>query len=159
MKKLLLAMILFPALAGAQLPEKPVPVVDREFKADLGALGAGWTLDAVSTHHVLSDPRGYENGVFFHGSRSTAKVMGAWALTDTGSAFAGYLWKKHVRNRYLHPFWRAWLLVPAFGHIEAAVGNWTLPDERGVTWPGTGHSGLLKSLRRHPSDNPGGFHD
>ena len=118
----------------AILPDKPEPQIqtksrtaDREFWIEAGALGAGWTLDTVSTAKVLSENSGmHEVGGLFHGSRSTAKVMGAWAAVDVGAAVAAYEWKKHVHNRYLHPLWRAPMFVGTIGHDQAAVGNWSV---------------------------------
>jgi hypothetical protein len=108
------------------LPSKPQPTADREYWINVAAEGAGWTMDTISTHHVLSIPSAYEGGLFFRGSRSTAKVMGAWAAADIGSALVGYEWKRHVHNHYLHPFWRAFLLVPAEEHERSAIHNWRL---------------------------------
>lgn len=128
MKTLAIVLLLCAATVGAQ--DKPIPAArfnseSREFKIDLAAMGVGWTLDTISTHQLFAaHPDFSEQGGLFNGSRSTPKIMCAWLAVDAGSAFIGYEWKNHVRNRWLHPFWRAWLIVPAVGHTQAAVGNW-----------------------------------
>ena len=122
-----------PALAAenAILPDKPEPqgrvVADRDFWIEAGAVGAAWTADAVSTHDLFAThANAYEGGGLFNGSRSTAKVMAAWAGVDMGMGFAAYEWKNHVRNRYLHPLWRAFLVAPITWHIQAAQHNFAL---------------------------------
>jgi hypothetical protein len=128
MKKLTLFLALLASPLYAQsLPSKPQPqrTADHEFWIDVGSMTAGWTMDTVSTHDAFSaSPARHEGGLLFYGSRSTAKVMGAWAAVDAGSAIVGYEWKKHVHNRYLHPFWRAFLIVPAEEHTRSAIHNW-----------------------------------
>jgi hypothetical protein len=138
MKRLLLlvALCALPCFAGetAILPDKPEPQVqakvrmaDREFWIEAGALGTAWTLDAISTHSAFSaNPTRHEEGGLFNGSRSVGKIMGAWAAVDIGATVAAYEWKKHVKNRYLHPLWRVPMLVGTIGHDRAAIGNWTL---------------------------------
>jgi hypothetical protein len=131
---LLLFVLGVPCFAAdtAILPDKPQPqtavhVADKEFWIEASALGAAWTLDTVSTAKSFSDNSSmHEVGQLYHGSRSTAKVMGAWAAVDLGAAVAAYEWKKHVRNRYLHPLWRVPMLVGTIGHDQAAIGNWSV---------------------------------
>jgi hypothetical protein len=111
------------------LPDKPVPVekprtADREFLIEAGSMGAAWTFDAVTTHDVFAANAGYhEVGNFFPGSRSTAKVMGAWAAVDVAAAVVAYEWKGHVKNRYLHPLWRVPMALRATDHVQAGIGN------------------------------------
>ncbi|SRR6266700_264758 len=140
MKRLLLVFMALsaPCFAAntAILPNKPEPqyqgkvhAADREFWIEAGALGTAWTLDAVSTHQAFAaGPHRSEAGMFFKGSRSVLEIMGAWAAVDIGAAVTAYEWKKHVRNRYLHPLWRIPMLVGAIGHDQAAIGNWTLSN-------------------------------
>ena len=122
-----------PCFAQSVLPNKPEPqpaghVVDKEFLVEVGAMGATWTADTISTHDSFAaNPWHHETGPFFNGSRSTVKVMAAWGAIDVGAAVAGYEWKKHVHNRYLHPLWHAFMLQRIDGHAEAAIHNWTLP--------------------------------
>lgn len=119
------------------LPVKPEPsghvrVADREFIADIVALGVGWGLDTASTHSRFSWCNAHpehridcsEEGGFFDGTRDTAKIMGAWAAADLAAVVVSYEWKKHVHNKWLHPLWRAPLLIGAQGHVRAAIGNW-----------------------------------
>lgn len=117
------------------LPDKPQPqpsgkirnAEDREFWIEAGALGSAWTLDTISTHDSFAAKSSrYEIGGFFNGSRSVPKIMGAWAAVDVGAVVVSYEWKKHVRNRYLHPLWRVPLLVGTVEHDRAAVANWSL---------------------------------
>lgn len=74
----------------------------------------------------LRPPRTATSWYLFPGSRSTAQVMGAWAAVDVGAAVAGYEWKKHVRNRYLHPLWHAFMLYRIDEHAGAAIHNQAL---------------------------------
>jgi hypothetical protein len=114
------------------LPDKPearyaagkVHTADREYWIEAGAFATAWTLDGISTHNA--DPRAREAGIFFPGTRSTAKIMGAWAAVDIGAAVVSYEWKKHVRNRFLHPLWRVPMLAGTFGHDYSAIGNFSL---------------------------------
>jgi hypothetical protein len=107
-------------------PDKPKPVVDHAFIIATAALGTAWTLDTVSTHQWMVGPAWHhEVGAFFPGSRSTPKIMGAWAAVDIGAVVISYEWKKHVRNRYLHPLWQVLLIDRTSEHTMAAIGNWT----------------------------------
>jgi hypothetical protein len=119
----------FAQSVSQNLPDKPQPagrVADREFWAEAGAMGAVWTADTVSTHDYFAKyPTHYEVGYLFPGSRSTAKVMGAWAAVDVGAAVAAYEWKKRVHNRYLHPLWHVFMLQRIDAHVQGAVGNFT----------------------------------
>lgn len=114
----------------AILPDKPVPVVkvktlDKEFIIDVAAVGAAWTMDTVSTHqYFVTVPRTHEVGGLFDGSRSTPKIMTAWAGIDAAVVIGSYEWKKHVHNKYLHPLWRAGLLFRTEAHTQAAFYNW-----------------------------------
>jgi len=113
------------------LPDKPEPqaqmVGDKDFWIGVGAVGAAWTVDAVSTHELFAaHANAYEGGGLLNGSRSTAKVMAAWAGVDAGMGFAAYEWKNHVHNRYLHPLWRAFFVAPIVWHIQAAQHNFTV---------------------------------
>lgn len=111
-------------LRSERLPARGAFAVRNEFWIEAGALGAAWSADTVSTHELLAaNPNVYEVGGLFNGSRSTPKVMAAWAGVDLGMGFAAYEWKNHVHNRLLHPFWRAFLAVPIEWHIQAAVHN------------------------------------
>lgn len=132
--------------AGAQeLPaapgREPAPAgqyaESREFRIDTAALTVAWTLDTISTYQTP----GLENGIFFRGSRSTAKPMAAWAAVGIGAAAISYEWKRHVHNRFLHPLWRVPLLIGAECHTRAAIGNWTLhavQGDRGAAMPPRG---------------------
>jgi hypothetical protein len=126
MRALMLFFLFATSVFAQDLPSKPQPqpIADHEYWIDVAAMGAGWTMDTISTHRVLSIPGAYEGGLLFPGSRSTAKVMGTWAAVDVGSAIVGYEWKRHVHNKWLHPFWRAFLLVPAKEHTRSAIHNW-----------------------------------
>ena len=129
---------------GAQdLPDKPQPQpAGREFWIDTAALATTWTLDTVSTAQAFGEsPTHHETGFLFTGSRSTAKVMGAWAALDVAMAATGYEWKRHIHNRYLHPLWRVPMLWRVEGHMSAAVGNWTLPQPTKPTPFGAGGNG------------------
>jgi hypothetical protein len=140
MKRLLFIFVVFsaPCFAAntAILPDKPEPqyqakvhTANREFWIEAGALGTAWTLDTVSTHNAFAaNSTRHEAGYLFKGSRSVPKIMGAWAAVDIGAAVAAYEWKKHVKNRYLHPLWRVPMLVGTMEHDQAAAGNWTLRD-------------------------------
>lgn len=114
----------------AFLPDKPQPtahvrVADREFRIDVALLAASWTFDTITTHEGRKgNPSVHEAGLLFNGSRSTPKVMSAWAAVDVGAVVLSYEWKKHIRNRWLHPLWRVPLLVGAAGHTQTAIGNW-----------------------------------
>jgi hypothetical protein len=119
----------FAQSVSQNLPDKPQPagrVADREFWAEAGAMGAAWTADTITTAHDFSQsPLDHEGGYLFNGSRSTAKVMGAWAAVDVGAAVAAYEWKKRVHNRYLHPLWHVFMLQRIDAHVQGAVGNFT----------------------------------
>jgi len=114
------------------LPDKPEPryvagkvrTADHEYWIEAGAFAAAWTLDGISTQ--TADPRAREAGLFFPGTRSTAKIMGAWAAVDIGAAVVAYEWKKHVRNRFLHPLWRVPMPAGTVGHDYSAIGNFSL---------------------------------
>ena len=128
---LLAAVPCFGQAAFQEKPAKPQPVhhsadrtADAVYWVEVGAMAAAWTADTVSTHDFFaSTPNGHEAGYLFPGSRSTARVMGAWAAVDVGAAVAGYEWKKHVRNRYLHPLWHAFMLYRIDEHAGAAIHN------------------------------------
>lgn len=100
---------------------------DRDCWIDASTMVAAWTVDAVSTHELFAaHANSYEGGGLFNGSRSTAKVMAAWAGVDAGMGFAAYEWKNHVHNRYLHPLWRAFFVAPIVWHLQAAQHNFTV---------------------------------
>lgn len=125
--KLLTILLLAAVSANSQsLPDKPQPrTVNAEFWIETGALATAWTLDTVSTHQAfVSSPYRREAGGLFNGSRSTPKVMGAWAAVDVAAVLTSYEWKRHVHNKWLHPLWRVLLLVGAEQHTQAAIGNW-----------------------------------
>ncbi len=165
MKRFLLLFIVLsaPCFAAdtAILPDKPEPqyqgkihTADREFWIETAAFGTAWTLDGISTHNA--DPRAREAGIFFHGSRSTIKIMGAWAAVDVGAAVVAYEWKKHVRNRYLHPLWRVPMLAGTLGHDYSAIGNWSLgkgmvPMETTTGLPGSSTAPDLRVRQIAPS--------
>lgn len=114
------------------LPDKPQPrpaaaerVADVPYWMEVGIMAAAWTADANSTHQALSQNSGnVEMGPLLHGSRSTVKIMGAWAAVDLGAAVAGYEWKKHVHNRVLHPLWHVFMVERIVGHANSAASNW-----------------------------------
>jgi hypothetical protein len=131
-----------PMFAQAQnniLPDKPEPqfaehvhgrTADREFWVASASVGTGWLLDTLSTsqsfnwcnqHHRTGC---VESGVFFNGTRSTAKIGGTLAALDVAAIVASYEWKKHVHNKWLHPLWRVPLLYSSQAHTRAAIGNW-----------------------------------
>lgn len=114
--------------ADAIKPDKPEPrTINTEFKIEAAALATAWTADTISTHQWIQHcPTCYEVGGLFNGSRSTAKIMGAWALVDLGTGIIAYEWKKHVRNRYLHELWRVPMLIQAGGHLQAVGHNASL---------------------------------
>jgi len=125
MKTLLIALCLCASVAKAQaLPAVRVPSEDNEFRVDVAAVGTAWTMDTISTHMSHTDPTAYEHGQLFNGSRSTPKIMGAWAVVDVGAIILSHEWKLHVTNKWLHPLWRVPLLVSAGGHGYAAIDNW-----------------------------------
>ena len=123
-----LALLCSVAAQADTLPDKPQPqprTADKEFWVCTSALATAWTLDTISTHQSFAThPHAYEVGGLFNGSRSVPKIMGAWAAVDIGAVVLSYEWKKHVRNRYLHPLWRVPLLIGAEGHTRAAINNW-----------------------------------
>ena len=126
---ILIVMLLLASSANAQ----SVPHEDREFGMDTVALGAAWTMDTLSTHQSFARCSScIESGGLFDGSRSTAKIMGAWALVDLGAVIVSYEWKRHVRNRWLHPLWRVPLLVGTEEHARAASGNWLALAKEGT---------------------------
>src|SRR5579863_610814 len=108
-------------------PAGHVHVIDHEFIIDTIGMSAAWTADTVSTAQVwrrcLSCTEG---GLLFTNSRSTPKIMGAWAAVDIAAVVTSYEWKKHVHNRWLHPLWRVPLLCRIEGHTAAAISNWQL---------------------------------
>jgi hypothetical protein len=139
MKRFLLLFVILSAPCFAAdpsiLPDKPEPryaagkvhTADREYWIEAGAFATAWTLDTVSTHDAFAvSTTRHENGGLFNGSRSVPKIMGAWAAVDIGAAVTAYEWKKHVKNRYLHPLWRVPMLVGTFGHDRSAIQNWSL---------------------------------
>jgi hypothetical protein len=110
---------------GQDLPKKPEPTINTEFKIEAVVMGAAWLADTVSTHDwIRACPTCVETGGLFNGSRSTPKIMGAWAAVDIGSGVLAYEWKKHVHNKYLHPLWRIPMIIRTEGHTSAAIGNW-----------------------------------
>jgi hypothetical protein len=127
---LLLCLAAMPCFAN-ELPIKPEPqprahtAANREFWVEAGAMGAAWTMDTVSTSQLFAG-RSYkhETGWIYYGSRSTPKIMGTWAAIDLGTLVIAYEWKRHVRNRYLNPLWRAPMAWRTFGHTQSAFGNW-----------------------------------
>lgn len=149
---LVLALTVVPARAAdtAILPDKPEPVAkvrtaDKEFWIETGGMAAAWTADTITTHNSFAEnPAHHEVGELFTGTRSTAKVMGAWALIDIAAGITAYEWKGHITNRYLHPLWRLPVLLRSEDHIQSGIGNLTLPVEAGkqpartlpVTLPG-----------------------
>ncbi len=110
-----------------ELPSKPEPrTADREFWIATSAMTAAWTMDTISTHQSsVAHPTYHETGYLFTGSRSTPKIMGAWAIVDVGAVVLAYEWKRHVKNKYLHPLWRVPMGQRIFAHTDAAIGNWT----------------------------------
>lgn len=128
-----LVVVLFSSLLALadEMPLKPEPVarvkaVDREFIAEIAAMSVAWTLDTISTQQAFeSHPNFVEKGYLFTGTRSTAKVAGAWAAVDVGAAVLAYEWKRHVHNRYLHPLWRSFMLQRAYAHSLGAAQNWS----------------------------------
>jgi hypothetical protein len=125
------------------LPDKPQPHInshhktefagksyghtaDREFKIQVAGMVTAWTLDTIATQQGFNqDSRRIEHGGLFNGSRSTAEVMGAWAVIDLGVAVGSYEWKRHVHNKYLHLFWRVPMMSSSYIHTNAAIGDWT----------------------------------
>lgn len=105
-------------------PDNPRPKGDLEFKLEAGALAGAWTADTISTQELWGRCRGcFEAGGFFNGTRQTARIEGAWAAVDAGSLLLAYEWRRHIRNRWLKPFWRAPLLVRVGCHGAAAWSN------------------------------------
>jgi hypothetical protein len=134
MRYLIAIFLLITGTARAQdLPEKPQPrTADAHFWLEVGAMGAAWTMDTVSTHQLWQRCTGcIEDGGFFNGERSTAKSQAAWGGIDVAALMLGYEWKKHVHNRYLHPLWRVPMLYRSEAHAQAAIGNWTLDLHNG----------------------------
>jgi len=118
----------FAQTVSGEKPDKPQPrIADTAYLVELGAMGATWTADTISTHNSFAaNPGRVEGGPFFNGSRSTTKVMAAWGTVDVGAAVAAYEWKKYVHNHYLHPLWHVFMLQRIDGHVESSVYNWTL---------------------------------
>ena len=97
---------------------------DKEFWLSTAVVAASWSADVVTTSQSFARCRTcVENGGLFNGSRSTPKIMGAWAAVDIGAVVVSYEWKQHVHNRYLHPLWRVPLYVRVEGHTQAAFHN------------------------------------
>jgi hypothetical protein len=136
---MIIALLSLPVFAN-DLPEAPkpmfstapaarVPTLDKEFIIEAVALATAWTADTISTHQWIQHcPTCYEVGGLFNGSRSTAKIMGAWALVDLGTGIVAYEWKKHVKNRYLHELWRVPMLVQTEGHTQSVIHNSTIQE-------------------------------
>lgn len=115
-----------PAARAAELPSKPEPA-GPEYWSSVAALGIAWGMDTESTadlYHRL--PNASEGGGLFDGSRSTPKIMAAWAGIDVGAMVGAYEWKRHVHNRYLHPLWRIPAIVGTQGHVRSAISNWRI---------------------------------
>lgn len=139
LSSIVIALLVVTGSAHAQLIAKPHRTVDREFIADSIALAGAWTADTISTQQRWSwcdrtygtayspAPDCYEGGGFFNNTRDLGRVMGAWAAVDVASAVVSYEWKKHVRNKWLHPLWRVPFVVQIEIHATAAAGNWRLP--------------------------------
>lgn len=127
----LIALLAVPCFADT-LPDKPRPqpaahvstVETKLYWAEVGTMAAAWTADTITTHQAFSaNPATHEGGPFFPGTRSTAKVMGAWAAIDVGAAVAAYEWKQHVHNRYLHPLWHVFMAERIYGHVGGTEIN------------------------------------
>lgn len=117
-----------PAMAQG-LPDKPKPVIDREFKIQVISLGAAYTFDVLSTKHWLANCpqtnlKCVERGYFGNGTRSMPKITLELAAFDGAMVVLAYEWKKHVRNKYLHPLWRIPMLYQVQAHTMAAVGSY-----------------------------------
>jgi hypothetical protein len=107
--------------AGSVLPDNPKPKAGTEFKLELATMAAAWTTDTITTQRAFEHCANCtEQGGLFNGSRNTAKIMGAWALVDAGCAIGALEWKRHVNNRYLHPFWRVPMLARMAFHAQGA---------------------------------------
>jgi hypothetical protein len=128
-------MVLFALCAlqgGAQaqeLPFKPLPQgIDREFIIENAAMWTSFATDTYTTHHDFATYSfAHEGGYLFTGSRSTVKVMGAWAAVDIGATILSYEMKRHITNKYLHPLWRVPLILETAGHTQATFENMRKP--------------------------------
>lgn len=115
----------------SMLPAGHVRIADREFWTYTAIEGGSWLTDTISTRQGFAwcdrhpERHCVEGGLLFPGSRSTVKIMGAWAAVDVGAALTSYEWKKHVTNRWLHPLWRVPLWFQSQAHVRAAAANWS----------------------------------
>jgi hypothetical protein len=112
-----------PEITVVQLPAKPESRAEhREFVIEAGVMAASWAFDTAATQHSFNaDPAIIEGGWIFPGSRSTAKVMGMWAIVDVGTAVVALEWKNHVHNKYLHPLWRVPMAWRIYGHTSLGI--------------------------------------
>ena len=111
---ILLALLATPAMAQH----------DKEFWLSTAVVAASWSADTATTAQSFARCRTcVENGGLFNGSRSTPKIMGAWAAVDIGAVVLSYELKQHVHNGYIHPLWRVPLYVRIEGHTQAALHN------------------------------------
>ena len=142
------AMLLFAVAAFAQEPEappdKPQPVTtvrpattfpveelkrtkDKEFILEATGLWISWWTDSASTKHVFDNCISCkETGGFFNGTRATGSIVGALGSEDAAIMTSAYLWKRYVRNKYLHPLWRGFMLYQTANHFHAARSNYRL---------------------------------
>ena len=137
-----LILVIIPMIAQAQenvLADKPEAqsaehvhgrTADREFWFDGASVGTGWLLDTLSTEQSFNWCNQHqragcvETGLFFNGTRSTAKIATTLAALDVAAVVASYEWKKHVHNKWLQPLWRVPLLYSSQAHTRTAIANW-----------------------------------
>jgi hypothetical protein len=126
------------------LPDKPEPVTtvqpattfpagkvkrtaDKEFILEATGLWTSWLTDSASTKHVFDSCQScVETGGFFNGTRATEKIVVALALEDAAIMTTAYLWKRYVRNKYLHPLWRGFMLFQTANHFHAVRSNYRI---------------------------------
>lgn len=99
----------------------------KQFWIEAGVMTSAWAADTISTHQAFESNRTrVEIGGIGNGTRNTPKIMASWGAIDFSAAILAFEWKRHVRNRYLHPLWHLPMLIRTEEHTQAAIGNWRL---------------------------------
>lgn len=145
------AMLLFTLAALAQepeaLPDKPQPITtvqpattfpvgkvkrtaDMEFILEATGLWISWGMDSASTKHVFDSCQScVEAGGFFNGTRATGKIAVSLAAEDAAIMTSAYLWKRYVRNKYLHPLWRGFMMYQMADHFHGVSSNYRIAHD------------------------------
>jgi hypothetical protein len=98
---------------------------DREFKIEAAALVASNLADTVSTAQAFHRcSTCIEANRWYGGDRNMTKISLSSLAIDLGVASLSYEWKRHIHNRWLHPLWRAGLILQTESHTQAAIHNW-----------------------------------